>query len=188
MRRYALLFILLLAGCAALGIESSKWHLDPWTKNVSLTVNNKAGDVLSFDFPLKDGVHSIDKGATLKVGGKVSMTYEITGNNPVFLATTGEVGQVGFKFASATIFSAHAYRQTLALGRHTLTVPMTPDAWQTIDGIPCNRDAGQIRVFQKAVEGDTDISICFGGVNQGYAHGVYLSSGSARFKVLSFNP
>jgi hypothetical protein len=178
----------LFVGCAILGIESKSWHVDPWTKNVRLTVNNKPGDVLSFDVPREDGVHSIDKGARLKVSGTVSMTYEITGTNPVFWSTEDEPGQVGFKFASATMFSNHAHRQDLRLGKHTLAVPMTPDAWQTIDGIPCDSSPGQIRVFNKAVEGDTDISICFGGTNHGYAHGVYLKSGSAKFRVTSFSP
>jgi hypothetical protein len=177
---------IVLAGCAALGIESTKWHVDAWTKNVSLIVANKPGDIFSFDFPNKDGVHSIDKGA--KLTKQVSMTYEITGNNPTFTSTENEPGQVGFKFASATIFSNHANRQDLRLGKHTLTVTFSPENWQTIDGIPCNRDAGQIRLFNKAVASSSDISVCYGGTNHGYAHGAYLSGGSAKFHVTSFTP
>jgi hypothetical protein len=175
----------LLIGCAALGIESKKWHTDAWTKNVKLIVT---GNTFSFDFPNKDGIHSIDKGASLKVGGKVSMTYKVTGQNPVFWSTEDEPGQVGFKFASATIFSNHAHRQDLAIGTHTLTVPMTPENWQTIDGFPCNYDQAHINLFNKAVAGDSDISVCFGGTDHGYAHGAYLSGGSAKFYVTNFTP
>ena len=187
MKIHSALFALLLAGCAALGIESKAWHVDPWTKNVALVVNNKPGDILSFDFPNQDGVHSIDKGA--KLGKQVSMAYEITGKNPAaFISTEDEPAQVGFKFASATIFSNHANRRDLKLGKQTLTVRLTPENWQTIDGIPCNTNAGQIRLFNKAVETDSSISICFGGTNHGYAHGAYLSGGSATFRVISFTP
>jgi hypothetical protein len=178
----SVLFALFLVGCAALGIESKNWHVDAWTKNVKLVVT---GDTFSFDFPNKDGIHSVDRGA--KLVKQVSMTYEITGKNPIFTSTENEPGQVGFKFASATIFSNHANRQDLQIGRHTLTVKMTPENWQTIDGFPCNYDQAHINLFNKAVAGDSDISVCFGGTDHGYAHGAYLSNGSANFRVLSFS-
>ena len=176
----------LLIGCAVLGIESKAWHVDPWTKNVILVAPNKPGDILSFDIPNKDGIHSIDKATNL--GKQVSMTYEITGKSPVFWSTENEPGQVGFKFASATIFSNHANRRDLKIGKQTLSVALTPGNWQTIDGHSCNETPAQIAMFNKAVASGSNISICFGGTNHGYAHGAYLTGGSAKFHVINFSP
>jgi hypothetical protein len=172
------------------GAFAKSWAVDSWTKNVKLVVDDKPGDIFYFDFPKTDGIHSVGKKLNKKsrLGDLVSVKYKITGTNPDFWSTEDEPAQVGFKFASASYFSNSANRQTLAVGTHTLTVKMTPENSVTITGFPCNYDAAHIEEFRKAVEGNTDIWICFGGTNHGYAHGAYDRGGPSRFSATSVSP
>lgn len=169
------------------GSIAAGWTLDTYSTNVKLNVT---GDTFNFDFPnAYPGAHSVMKHISgLKVGGQVSMTYEITGNAPVFVAD-GDVATVGLYIGGSRIYSCGQYRIPLALGKKTVIFPLTAENWQTVDGVNCAFDDAHKRQFAQAMS-STTIGPCFGD-NHGFAHGVNLSErngGSAKFSLLSFSP
>ena len=171
-------------------LRPKDWALDAWSKNVKLDDPPVAGSIWSFKFPNKDGVHTISKRITggLTVGKQVSMTFEIIGKNPVFIAA-GETPTVGFYIGAGRIYSNYLNRLPLKLGKQTLIVPLTPDRWSTVDGYPCNYDQAHINEFEKSVKLATTIGPCFGDTH-GFAHGANLTAngGSAEFRMLAFVP
>ncbi len=182
--------VLLLNGCGQFasvvlhdpGAFTSGWAVDPWTKNTTLNVTGKT---FNFDFPVGQGsVNTIEKNSHgLVYGTNVSMKYEITGNAPVFEAAGG-TATVGIYLGKERYYSIQ--RIPLAVGRAILIVPLTPDKWQTVDGFRCDHDASHISEFKREIKVTSLIGPCFGG--QGFAHGVDLSSGSAKFNCISFTP
>jgi len=175
-----------------IGPESgSGWQLDAYSKNVTLDTS-AGGSLFSFNFPDVNGVHRVWKPIKRFSGTHVSMTFEI-----VDVAHSGELefeaedlpATVGFYVGDARIYSNRIYRVELAAGRFTITVPLSPECWQTVDGVPCNLDAEHVRNFQRYVENPTDIGPCFGGKTKGWAHGAHRKKGSppAKFRMLSFS-
>jgi hypothetical protein len=174
--------IILLLRLRSSGVIAAGWTLDSYSTNVKLAVD---GDQFHFDFPpAYPGVHSIMRHIDgLKSGQHVTMTYEITGNAPVFEAD-GDVPTVGLYLGGARIYTNGPYRIPLALGRKTVVFPVVPEAWQTVDGFPCSYDDAHKRMFEKAL-GSKTLGPCFGD-NHGFAHGVNLASGSATFRLIEF--
>lgn len=168
------------------------WVADTYSTSTTVKVS---GNTFSFDFPnsSQDDVNTIWKDTKgLKVGSSISMTYEITGKSPVFMSSNDPLGglpTVGIQLNKGRIYShtTEVGRIPLRLGKATLTVPLTPDHWSTVDGVACNHDQAHINEFNKAVTTAVQIGVCFGD-NQGFAHGAAVKSGSAHFNVLSFSP
>ncbi len=164
------------------GVVGAGWELDTYSTNVKLTV---AGDLFRFGFPpAYPGVHTVMKHIDgLTAGQHVTFTYEITGNSPVFDAD-GDIPTLGLYLGGARLYSSGPYRIPLELGRKTISVPVVPEAWQTVDGVNCGSDDSHKHMFAKALTAKT-LGLCFGD-NHGFAHGVNLDSGTAMFNLLSF--
>ncbi len=165
------------------GQSAGRWTLDNYSSNVHIDSSG------SFDFPIGyPGVHMISKnGEPLKVGGKLSVTYEITGQSPVFEAAglTPEVRLfIGANFAYSL---GPNNARPLQLGKQTLTVPITAENWKDITGVPYNSTPGRIGLFNKSIPKCTMVAMIFGD-EHGNRHGADLKSGSARFKLISFTP
>lgn len=158
------------------------WTLDTYSTNVKLEVT---GDQYSFQFPSAyPGVHSIMKHVDgLKSGSHVKVTWEIAGQEPQFVAD-GDTPTVGLYLGGARIYTSGPYRVPLAVGRRTVIFPVVPEAWQTVDGKSCAADAAARSMFEKSLTAKT-LGLCFGD-NHGFAHGVNLKSGSARFHLIEF--
>lgn len=187
-----LLLAVALTGCQTFGtlilhdptLFAKGWAPDSWTKNTTIYATGKT---FNFDFPNKDGVHTIEKPVKgLKVGSSVSITYEITGENPTFIAD-GATPTVGFYIGKGRIYSNYTHRFPLKLGKQTLTVQLTPDKWSTVDGVACDHDQARKDEFNLAVKDAVLLGICFGDTH-GYAHGANLTGGNAHFNCISFTP
>lgn len=178
---------LMLKGKGKIPMFLEKWSFDAWSKNVKLSY--PAGSVLAFTF---GEPHTLQKDIGKPIGqfGQLSATFEITGNNPVWIA--GDEGNatpiVAMKLPGAQLYSDDDWQAELALGRCTLSVPLKPANWKTIDGVPCNHDQAHINLFNKAIERSHIVALCFGGRQSGEAHGVNLKSGTATFRLISFSP
>jgi len=171
-----------------IGPESGKgWQLDAYSKNVRLDTS-EGGSLFSFDFPDVNGVHRVWKPISRFTAARVSMTFEITGRDLEFEAEDLPA-TVGFYIGDARIYSNRIYRLALREGRATLTVPLSPECWQTVDGVACNFDAAHVENFKRYIERPTDVGPCFGGNTKGWAHGAHRAKGSppAKFRMLSFS-
>lgn len=173
-------------------IGSPAWQLDAWSKNVKLDDPPKAGSILSFTFPNKDGVHTVFKyqeKALTKVHA-MSIEFEITGNSPKFVAA-GLLPELRLHIGGARLYSLGPNNAVaLRLGRHKLSVPLTPDSWKTVDGFPCNYDAGHVDQFKTAIQESNQVAFIFGD-EHGNAHGANLdgeNGGTAEFRLISFSP
>ncbi len=185
-------FVLALAGCSGFnqvvfhtGQSAGKWTLDNYSSNVKIDSTG------SFDFPTAyPGVHMISKTVEpLKLGGKLSVTYEITGQNPVFASGNPPLSPeirlfIGANFAWS---NGAANGRPLKLGKQTLTVRLTPENWKDISGFPYNYDQAHINIFNKSIPKCTMVAMIFGD-EQGNAHGAWVKSGSAHFTCNSFTP
>ncbi len=190
MQNLSIVLALLLTGCSGFnqvvfhtGQSAGKWTLDNYSSNVK--IDSTGG----FDFPnAYPGVHMISKTVEpLKVGGKLSVTFDITGNNPVFIAAglTPEIRLfIGANFAYSL---GTANGRPLKLGKQTLTVPLTADNWKDITGVPYNSTPGRIGLFNKSIPKCTMVAMIFGD-EHGNRHGVWVTSGSAHFACNSFTP
>lgn len=166
------------------GVINTAFTVDPWSHGVTLKdVTSKS---LSFDFPTGDGVHLIDKRGEPKGLAQMSMTFEITGNNPKFIAMEGGKAKVRLHFAGARLWTRLG--ADLKIGKQTFSAPLRPEYWQTVDGKMCDQDQAHINLFRQAVEREKSVGFTFGGETQGYAHGAGLQSGSATFHLLDFTP
>jgi hypothetical protein len=119
---------------------TGKWAVDPWTKGVTL---NTTGTTFNFDFPVSpngaQSANTIEKTINgLTPGANVSMNFEITGTNPVFVAA-GLTPQVRIYIGRGRLYSLAQYHCDLKLGKQTLNVPLTPDCWKDVGGIPFNQ-------------------------------------------------
>lgn len=164
------------------------WLLDTYSTNVKL---NEGGGLFSFAFPnAYPGVHKITKTVNgLPLGESITVHYDIIGSNAKFVAA-GDTPQMGLVIDAGRIYSNQPYLADLKLGSgQTLIVPLKPECWETVDGFPCNHDAGHIERFEKAVKQALAIGVCFGD-DHGRGHGAYLTKdgGSATFKLTSFKP
>jgi len=170
-----------------IGPESGTgWQLAS-SRNVKLD-RSESGSLFSFDFPDVDGVHRVWRPIKKFSGTRVSMTFEIVGGDLEFDAEDLPA-TVGFYIGNSRIYSNRIYRLALRAGRFTLTVPLSPECWQTVDGVACNFDAAHAENFKRYIENPGDIGPCFGGNTKGWAHGAYRARGSppAKFRMLAFS-
>jgi hypothetical protein len=180
----------LICGCNLIfhtGEKVGKWTLDNYSSNVHM--DNPPQGEFSFQFPKGyPGVHMISKtGEPLKVGRKLSVTFEVTGQNPVFEAD-GDTPEVRLFIGANFAYSfGIPNARPLKIGKQTLTVALTPGNWKDITGFPYNYDQKHIDLFNKSLPKCTVVAVIFGD-EHGNAHGADLVSGTAHFKCISFTP
>jgi len=74
---------------------------------------------------------------------------------------------------------------TLAAGTATMTVPLTADAWSSVNGKIGNADAPTKFAFDKALLNVSRLGLTFGG-GCSFGHGVNVSGGAATFAVTEY--
>ena len=167
------------------GIVNSGWRLDSYSKNTTLDTNPSDGSILKFKFPQGDGVHTVIKSVQGVKADRMSMTFEITGNNPVFGSpNAGATPQLHLHIAGNRHWSNYQHRADLRVGKQTLNVPMTPDCWSDVNGHPATDN---VPMFEQAVKNALAIGFTCGD-EHGYAHGAWLERGDAEFRLISFSP
>ena len=73
----------------------------------------------------------------------------------------------------------------LSAGSATITVPLAPDQWSSVNGKVGNADAGALAGFQSALKAVSSLGLTFGG-GCFFGHGVDVSGGTARFVLLKY--
>lgn len=132
------------------------------------------------------------------VGSSISMTFGVTGDNPVFdfhtapnnTGSTPATVRFLIERRNDAALNQPAYRWwsnplsvPLALGGPTtLLVPLTPEEWSDMDG---QFGTAELAGFEDALENVGNIGMTFGG-GSFFGHGVYLTAGSADFNLTAF--
>jgi hypothetical protein len=75
---------------------------------------------------------------------------------------------------------------TLAAGTHTLSVPLTAEAWSSVNGKFGNADAPTRFAFDRALLNVSRLGVTFGG-GCSFGHGVSLRSGNATFSLTDYS-
>jgi hypothetical protein len=75
---------------------------------------------------------------------------------------------------------------TLAAGTHTLSVPLTAEAWSSVNGKIGNADAPTRFAFDRALLNVSRLGVTFGG-GCSFGHGIKLRSGNATFSLTDYS-
>ena len=88
-------------------------------------------------------------------------------------------------FAEFDRWWANPLSHRLAEGAGTISVPLTPDQWSSVNGKFGTADAGALAGFQSALENVSGLGVTFGG-GCFFGHGVDVSGGTARFVLTGY--
>jgi hypothetical protein len=157
-----------------------------------------AGPDLTFDFPIDGSMHYLFTPSPLSiVRGTLSATFRVT-----------VVGQVIFNPLDTTNCSlppsvrpflwandngngnydrwwSNPRSYPLAAGSTTLSVPLTADAWSSVNGRFGNADAETRFGFDKALVNLTRLGLTFGG-GCSFGHGINIRGGAASFALTDY--
>jgi hypothetical protein len=169
-------------------LRNKDWSLDSYSTNMKLDDPPVSGSMVSFKFPnAYPGVHMISKRVSaLKPNGSMSITFEITGTKPKFVAD-GLTPELRLHIGGARLYSLGAYACALQLGTQTLTVPFKPECWKTVDGFQCDYDTAHINQFNQAIAESKMVAFIFGD-EHGNGHGAWDENGNTSFRLLKFTP
>jgi hypothetical protein len=192
--RLALLALLFLVGCQSTppppppSPPPGTWY--SYGGNEPVVSNN------SFAFPGSSGVAGyFYTKIPASAGQALTLNYTITGNNPVWQQHP-QPGGTDTNPASMTLFlwrqgddlgggAKASYRfwcplrAILSVGSHVLGCQLDGNVWTNVNG------KTDVAGFWAALSNALGLGFTFGG-SSFYGHGVYLSSGTATFKIDSF--
>jgi hypothetical protein len=81
---------------------------------------------------------------------------------------------------------AHDVYYTLGPGTVTMTIPIDPHNFSNVSGHMGDEDAGTLAGFFSAMADVYSLAVTFGG-GDNYAHGIYVTGGTARFTLQDYN-
>jgi len=180
---------------ATLTLQSSAWETISDPQPFPL---GHEGAALTFEFPASGSMNYLFTASPLKiVRGALSVTVRVTTSGPVVFnsldpqTTACTIPSSVRPFIWANDNGNGDYDRwwsnprsfTLAPGSATITVPLTPDAWSSVNGKVGNADSPTTFAFDKALLNVSRLGLTFGG-GCSFCHGVNVSGGSAVFSVL----
>lgn len=178
-------------------LDSASWQTisDPQP----LPLSNQ-GTALTFEFPRSGSMHYLFTSSTLaSIHGTVELSFTITTSGPVlFNSLDPQSSSCTIAAAVRPFFWANgngngAYDRwwsnprafTLAPGNGTLTVPLKPENWSSVNGKFGNADSETRFNFERALLNVTRMGLTFGG-GCSFGHGISISGGTAVFALGSF--
>jgi hypothetical protein len=182
---------------ATLTLQSSAWETISDPQPFPL---GHVGAALTFEFPASGSMNYLFTASPLKiVRGALSVTVRVTTSGPVVFnsldpqTTACTIPSSVRPFIWANDNGNGDYDRwwsnprsfTLAPGSATITVPLTPDAWSSVNGKVGNADSPTTFAFDKALLNVSRLGLTFGG-GCSFGHGVNVSGGSAVFFVLEY--
>lgn len=160
------------------------WHTH-YSNHVRLT-KPKRGEA-AFLFPKRDGIHALLKSVNGLKAKEIVCTFAICGDG-VFTSAGGGTPQVRLHFAATelgTRYWSNPVFAPLKTGTVTLSVRLNPDNWQSVYGKMATEDVG---AFKDALKNAKLVGMTFGDERGAFAHGAWLKSGNAKFRLISFTP
>jgi len=180
-----------------IALQSSAWQTISDPQPLPLT--NDAG-ALTFDFPDSGSMNYLFTPSPLTiVHGTLSVSVRVTTSGPVVFNSLDP------QTTSCTIPSSvrpfiwandngngefdrwwsNPRALTLAAGTGTITVPLTADAWSSVNGKFGNADAPTKFAFDKALLNVSRFGLTFGG-GCSFGHGINVRGGTATFSVTEY--
>ena len=180
-----------------LSLQSSAWQTISEPQPFPLAND---GGALAFNFPASGSINYLFTASPLKVvRGTLSVAIRVTTSGPVVFNSLDP------QSASCTIPSSvrpfiwandngngdydrwwsnpRAY--TLAAGTATITVPLTAEAWSSVNGRNGNADAPTRFAFDTALLNVSRFGVTFGG-GCSFGHGINVSGGAASFAITEY--
>lgn len=208
LRNSAFVAFVLAAACAAtptepsptpltVSLQSSAWETisDPQPYPLS-----NQGAALTFDFPASGSMHYLfTPSPQPALHGTLVISFTIATSGPaVFNSLDPQSAQCAIPSSVRPFFWANnngdgAYDRwwsnprsfTLAAGTATVTVPLTPEAWSSVNGSFGNASVSVKFNFDKALLNVSRLGLTFGG-GCSFGHGINVKGGSASFSLAEY--
>lgn len=182
---------------ATLALQSSAWQTigDPQPFPLA-----NDGAALTFEFPTTGSINYLFIASPLTiVRGTLSVTVRVTTTGPAAFnsldpqTSTCTIPSSVRPFLWANDNGNGDYDRwwsntrafTLAAGTGTITVPLTADAWSSVNGKVGNADGPTKFAFDKALLNVSRLGLTFGG-GCSFGHGINVSGGAATFGVTEY--
>ncbi len=185
-----------------ISLRPDAWVLEFSPNMPSNPALDTQGGAWHFDFPNKDGVHMVVVPYGQSVIHKtINMTFKIISTNPVYVSsdtplpnipaqmrlyfqqqgdTMSGLGQFEFyRWWSSPLSYALGSKDNQVV---TLTTTIDPSIWSSVLG---KMGTANVSAFNDAWKNVANVGFTFGGIFA--AHGVFISSGTARFTLINFN-
>jgi hypothetical protein len=159
------------------------------------------GDALVFDFPRSGSLHYLfTPSALTAIHGTMVLSFTINTSGPViFNSLDPQSSSCTLPSAVRPFFWANGNGSgqfdrwwsnprafTLAAGNGSLSVPLRPENWSSVNGRIGSADAETRFAFEKALLNVTRLGMTFGG-GCSFGHGIHISGGSATFLLTEFS-
>jgi hypothetical protein len=182
---------------ATLTLQSSVWQTISEPQPFPLT---NEGAALTFEFPASGSMNYLFTASPLKtVSGTLSVAVRVTTAGPVVFNSLDPQTSACTIPSSVRPFIwandngdgdydrwwSNARSFTLAAGTSTITVPLTADAWSSVNGKVGNADGATKFAFDKALLNVSRLGLTFGG-GCSFGHGINVSGGTATFAVTDY--
>ena len=182
---------------STLALQSSAWQTigDPQPFPLA-----NDGAALTFEFPTTGSINYLFIASPLTiVRGTLSVTVRVTTTGPAVFnsldpqTSTCTIPSSVRPFLWANDNGNGDYDRwwsntrafTLAAGTGTITVPLTADAWSSVNGKVGNADGPTKFAFDKALLNVSRLGLTFGG-GCSFGHGINVSGGAATFGVTEY--
>jgi hypothetical protein len=158
------------------------------------------GAALLFDFPATGSIQYLFAPSPLAaIHGTMVVTFAITTTGSVaFNSLDPQSSSCAIPSSVRPLIWANANGEgaydrwwsnpravTLAAGQGSVTVPLKPENWSSVNGKFGNADAETTFQFEKALLNVTRLGVTFGG-GCSFGHGISISGGTASFALTRF--
>lgn len=158
-------------------------------------LSNNDGSELTFEFPAAGSMHDLFTASSLaEIHGTIAVTLRIVTTGPVLFNSLDQVSSACSIPPSVRPFfwanqngSGESDRWwsnprafPLAAGSTTIAVPLSPEAWSSVNGKFGNADSQARFGFDKAILNVTRLGVTFGG-GCSFGHGISVQCGRAQF-------
>ena len=158
------------------------------------------GAALTFTFPSNGSMNYLFTPVSIpNLHGTLSITVRITTSGPVvFNSLDPQTGACTIPSSVRPLIWANNNGDgefdrwwsnprsiTLAAGTNTLNVPLTADAWSSVNGKFANADGPTTVAFGHALLNVSRLGVTFGG-GCSFGHGISVSNGTATFAITEY--
>jgi hypothetical protein len=180
---------------ATITLQSSAWETiaDPQPFPIS---NN--GAALTFEFPTAGSIHYLYTASPIRaVHGTLSVTVRVTTSGPVVFNSLDQ-SSCGIAPSVRPFLWANGNGNgdydrwwsnprgfNLADGSATISVPLKPENWSSVNGHYGNLDAQVQFQFDKALLNVSRFGVTFGG-GCSFGHGINIRGGTATFSLTDY--
>ncbi len=182
----------------AVSLNGASWETISDPQPFPLT---NQGTALAFEFPRNGSMHYLFTPSALPaIHGTMVLSFTIAASGPVtFHSLDPQSAACSIAPAVRPFFWANgngngAYDRwwsnprafTLAPGSATLSVPLKPENWSSVNGRFGNADPETRFAFERALLNVTRLGMTFGG-GCSFGHGINVSGGTATFALTEFS-